>query len=63
MTQYEIVETYEGLEVAEIPTGMTPGEAARRCRGSVIDPGPYESFDEAYDVMMSLKLGEDEELD
>jgi hypothetical protein len=63
MAQYEIIETADGLMVAEIPAGMTSGEAARRCRGAVIDPGPYASYEEAYDVMMSLRLDEEEELD
>ncbi|MBN2577823.1 MAG: hypothetical protein JXB10_02445 [Pirellulales bacterium] len=63
MVQYEIVETYDGLTVAEIPHGVSPEEAARRRRGAVIDPGPYPSYDDAYEAMMALKLDEEEDLD
>jgi hypothetical protein len=59
MVQYEIIETYDGLVVAEIPGSE---EAVRR--GDVVDPGPYPSFDDAYEAMMALKLEEeDDELD
>jgi hypothetical protein len=58
MVQYEIVETYDGLVVAEIPRSE---ETLRQ--GDIIDPGPYSSFDDAYEAMMALKLDEEEELD
>jgi len=63
MSHYEIIETEEGLVVAEIPKGISSEEAARRGRGAIVDPGPYPTYDEAYDALVSLKLAEEEGLD
>ncbi|MCC6123458.1 MAG: hypothetical protein IT426_00700 [Pirellulales bacterium] len=63
MLQYELIETYEGLTVAEIIPGLAPEEAASRRQGLLIDPGPYDTYEDAYDALMALKLDEEEELD
>ncbi len=63
MTQYELIETDEGVAVAEIATGVTPEEAASRRGGLLIDPGPYDTYEDAYEAMIALKLEEEEELD
>ncbi len=61
MLSYEIVETDEGLAVAEVPTGTTAEEVALARGGILIDPGPYKSFEEAYDAMLALQEDEDED--
>ena len=61
MLQYELIETNEGLTVIEIPTGATAEEAARQQAGLVVDPGPFTSYEDAYEALMALKLDEDEE--
>ncbi len=61
MVKYELVEIDEGLTVIEIPPGMSCEEAARQQSGLVIDPGPYTSYEDAYEALMALKLDEDEE--
>jgi hypothetical protein len=58
MVEYEIIETHDGLAVAEIPRTQV---AVRR--GAVVDPGPYPSYDDAYEALMALKVVEEEELD
>lgn len=63
MLQYELIETEEGLAVAEIMPGITPEEAASRRGGLLIDPGPYDNYEDAYDALRALKLDEEEELD
>jgi hypothetical protein len=63
MLQYELIETEEGLAVAEIMPSITSEEAARRRGGLLIDPGPYETYEDAYDALMALKLDEEEDLD
>jgi hypothetical protein len=61
MLQYELIETNEGLTVIEIPTGVTPEEAALEQDGLVVDPGPFISYEDAYEALMAIKLEEDEE--
>lgn len=61
MHQYEVIETEEGLTVAEITPGITPEEAASRRRGLLIDPGPYDNYEDAYDALLAMKLDEEEE--
>jgi hypothetical protein len=63
MLQYELIETEEGLAVAEIMPGTTAEEAASRRGGMLIDPGPYETYEDAYEALMALKMDEEEELD
>jgi hypothetical protein len=54
MILYAIIETEAGLTVAEMSPESTAEEAAARRGGAVVDPGPYKSFDEAYDAMLDL---------
>jgi hypothetical protein len=61
MLRYELIETNDGLTVIEIPTGATAEEAARQQAGLVVDPGPFASYEDAYEALMALKLDEDEE--
>jgi hypothetical protein len=64
MLAYEIIETDEGLTVGEIAPGLTPEQAAEQRQAILIDPGPYENYEDAYDALMALKLDEEEaELD
>jgi hypothetical protein len=59
MTLYEVIETAEGLTVAEIRPGSTPEETAARQQGLLIDPGPYDNYEDAYDALLALKLDEE----
>jgi len=64
MLRYELIETDEGMTVIEITPGMTPEDAARQYDGLVVDPGPYTSYEDAYEALMALKLDpDDEEID
>jgi len=60
MLRYELIETDEGLTVIEIPTNATAEEAARQQGGLIVDPGPFTSYEDAYEALMALKLDEDE---
>jgi hypothetical protein len=62
MTNYVIVEVDEGLTIALVAENSTPKEAAESSGGQLIDPGPYESYEDAYDAMMALE-DEGEELE
>lgn len=61
MPRYAIIETEAGLTIVEVPSGISLEDTALRYGGVVIDPGPYESYDEACDAMMGLKFEEDED--
>ncbi len=61
MLLYELIETDEGLSVVEIPEGATAEDAARQQEGIVVDPGPFTSYEDAYEALMALKLDEDED--
>lgn len=61
MTWYVIVETEDGLSVANVPQGGTAEEAAVRSGGVVVDAGPYPAYEEAYDAMLSLQEIDDGE--
>jgi len=54
--RYAIIETNNGLTVVELSTGVTPEQAAIKVGGVVIDEGPYTSFEEAYDALMTLPV-------
>ena len=55
MTMYCIIETEDGLTVVEHPQVGTALEAAHRLGGTVIDPGPYDSYEEASDALEALQ--------
>jgi hypothetical protein len=61
MLQYELIETNEGLTVIEIPSGRSAEEAARQQGGLVVDPGPFASYEDAYEALMTMKLDNEEE--
>ena len=58
---YFIIETEDGWTIAEMPMNRTAVEVATELGATVIDPGPYESYEEASDALVSLQdeLAED----
>jgi hypothetical protein len=61
LREYVVIETDAGLTVRELVPGTSPEEVAEREGGLVADPGPYKSFDDAYDAILALKEEEAEE--
>lgn len=55
MPMYCIIETDDGWTVVEHPQHGTAEEAARRYGGVVIDPGPFDSYEDACDALEALK--------
>jgi len=61
MSLYEIVETDAGFTVVEVRPGAPPEEAAARHAGVVVDPGPYRTYEDAYDALLALQAEEEDE--
>jgi hypothetical protein len=55
MVAFCIIETVDGLTVGEHPKGETAEQYAHRRGGIVVDPGPYDSYDDALDALTSLQ--------
>jgi hypothetical protein len=60
MTRYAIIETDEGMTVTELPPGAMAEDTATEHGGVVVDPGPYATFEDAYDAMLALQDPDDE---
>ncbi len=61
MASYAIIEVDAGLTVVPIPPGTTAEQQATRHAGVVVDPGPYETYEDAYDALLALSAEDDEE--
>lgn len=61
MAYYAIIEVDAGLTVVTIPPGLTAEQQATRHAGVVVDPGPYETYEDAYDALLALSADEDDE--
>jgi hypothetical protein len=60
MTDFAIIELEDGLTVVELPRGQNPEDVALSQGGTLIDPGPYRSYDDACDALSDLQY-EDEQ--
>ncbi len=61
MPKYAIIETESGLTVVPILPGRTPEEMAIQLGGIVVDPGPYPTYEEAYDALLAIRAEEESE--
>ncbi len=55
MPLYCIIETADGWTIAEHPSGMTAEQAAQQQAGVVVDPGPFDSYEDACEALESLQ--------
>ena len=60
MVSFAIIEVDDGLTVATIQPGQTPEQVASNEHGVLVDPGPYATYEEAYDAMCELE-GDDKD--
>jgi hypothetical protein len=49
-----VIENDSGLLVAQVNDTESNENAAVRQAGVIVDPGPYQSFDDAYDAMQLI---------
>ena len=61
MLQYAIIETEDGLAVTQLPPTKLVEDLAAENGAVIVDPGPYASFDDAYDAMIAIEEEESEE--
>lgn len=60
MMYFAIVETDNGLVVVQYPPGADLEEIARDNSGTLVDPGPFASYEDAYDAILGLEPGADD---
>ena len=61
MPDFLILETDDGLTVVDRRDDETAEDAALRHGGVVIDPGPFDTLDDAQDALLLLGEGEDDD--
>lgn len=61
MPQFAIIEVDDGLEVAELQPGTLADDVAIEQGGVVADPGPYPTYEDAYDALIALQSEEADE--
>ena len=54
MQSFVVVETDDGLTVAEVDERSTPEAEAERFGGVLVDPTPYATFEDAYDALLII---------
>jgi hypothetical protein len=52
---YFIIETNDGWTIAELRVGRSAEEVALELGGTVLDPGPYDNYEDANDALLSLQ--------
>jgi hypothetical protein len=57
---FAIIEVDDGLTIVQVMLGQSPEDAALAEGGVLVDPGPYDSFEEANDALDLLEV-EDED--
>jgi hypothetical protein len=60
---YMIIEVEDGLTIVSRSAKQEPEAIAIRHGGVVADPGPYETYEEANDALLSLEGEEFDEIE
>lgn len=60
MHYYIVIEIDSGVAVAEVPAGGNPEDVAAAEGGVLVDPGPYNTFEDAQEAMMMVPDDEEE---
>jgi hypothetical protein len=63
MASFAIIELEDGLTVVELPNGQSPEDVALSQGGTLVDPGPYPSYEDACDALIELQYEDQEELE
>jgi hypothetical protein len=60
MNTFVIIELDDGLTIAEIKPHETPEEVALKQGGTLIDAGPYHTYEDALDALADLEPDDEE---
>ncbi len=63
MITFAIVEVDDGLTVATVQPGQSPEDAAAASRGVLVGPGPYATYEDAFDSLTELENANEDERD
>lgn len=61
MSTFAVIEIEDGFEIVEVLPGQSPIDAARAAGGSLVDPGPYENYEDAMDALDELEIFDERE--
>jgi hypothetical protein len=61
MISFAVIEVEDGLTIVEIPAGQSPEDAAITEGGTLVDPGPYHSYEDASDALDELEMESEED--
>ena len=61
MVNYALIEVDDGYTVVQFANGESAEEAAIREGGVLVDPGPYMSYEEAYEALDRLEVFDEED--
>ena len=60
MNLFAIIETENGMTIVEYQPTDDVAAVAEANGGVLVDPGPYKTFDEAYDELLNLEPDNEE---
>lgn len=60
MTQFAIIENDSGLTVVSVASDATAEQAASEQGGLLVDAGPFDSYEDAYDALLAIPDEEEE---
>jgi hypothetical protein len=55
MGYFAIIEVEDGLSIAEVKPGQTPEDVAVKEGGTLVDPGPFPTYEDALDGLADLE--------
>lgn len=61
MINFAVIEVEDGLTIVEVPAGQSPEDAAAAEGGTLVDPGPYHTYEEASDALDQLEMESEED--
>jgi hypothetical protein len=61
MVSFAIIEVDDGYTVIQVAPGQSPEDAALSEGGALVDPGPYDSYEDANDALDQFEAADEDE--
>jgi hypothetical protein len=61
MLSFAIIEVEDGLTIVEVQPDQNPEDVAIQHGGTLIDAGPYTTYEEANDALLDLQSDDEDE--